>query len=174
MGPYRDHPRPPALRHQVLESPEQLDAFDAVAGHLTLDTMRHRFDDGDIATVLREPRCRSSAPHYEYWRTLDDEARESELPVEGSRSATTLGFDEWLLDESIAYQSDNTLIRQLVTDDAIPPNSFIPNDQIRRLARLGAARIRALGWVGLVELGDETWTSLGRLSEFPSTSGVST
>jgi hypothetical protein len=159
MGPYRNEPRPPAVQHQVLESPEQLARVDAVAGHLKLDTLLRRFEYSDIATVVREPRCRLLS-HYEYWRALDGDARDRELPWASSRSALTLDFADWLMDESIAYQSDNTLIRQLVEDDAIPDNEFIPNDQLRRLARIAVARVRKLGWVGLVELGDATWDSL--------------
>ena len=166
MGPYRHHPRPPAVHDQVLDSPSQLTTVDAVAGHLMLDTLLTRFDVGDVAAVVREPRSRLLS-HYEYWRGLDDAARMRELPWESSRSARSLDFAEWLDDESIAYQIDNTLIRQLVRDAAIPENAFIPNDQLRRLARIASGRIRKLGWVGLVEQGAATWESLCRFVGAP-------
>ena len=161
MGPYRHHARPPALARQVLESVDELIDIDAVAGHLTLPTLLTRFELGDIATVVREPRCRLLS-HYEYWRGLDAEARDRELPWASSRSAATLDFAEWLADESIAYQSDNTLIRQLVDDPAIPENRFIANDDLARLAKLAGRCIDQLGFVGLVEEGDAVFDRLGR------------
>ncbi len=166
MGPYRHAPRPVAQAHQVLERVEDLHDADAVAGHLALDTLLTRFAPGDIATVVREPRCRLLS-HYEFWRGLPADARAAEQPWESSHGAMTQDFAEWLADEAIAYQTDNTLIRQLVDDPAIPELAFIPNAELNRLARLATAQLRRLGWVGVVELGDATWASLGEFVGAP-------
>lgn len=166
MGPYRDAERPESAQGRVLESRAHLASVDAVAGHLTLDTLLSRFAIDDVATVVREPRCRLLS-HYEFWRNLDDDARAADIPWTSSHSARTLDFADWLLDESIAYQSDNTLIRQLVDDPVIPDNEFIPNDQLARLARIASARIRQLGFVGLVESGDAVFDRLGEFVGAP-------
>jgi hypothetical protein len=160
MGPYRHHDCPPSLAHQVLENRADLEHFDAVAGYFTLGTLLTRFDARDIATVVREPRCRLLSD-YEYRRGLSGDLRDAELPWVSNRSAMKLDFADWLLDESIAYQSDNTLIRQLVDDPAIPDDGFIPNEQLARLARLASARLRQLGFVALVEQGDAIFEQLG-------------
>ncbi len=166
MGPYRNDERPAGLRHQVLEDRADLQGVDAVAGHFTLATLQTRFDLGDIATVVREPRCRLLS-HYEYWRGLTDEARTAELPWQSSTSAVHLDFADWLLDESIAYQTDNVLIRLLVDDPAIPDNSFIPNEALARVARIASTKIRRLGFVGLVEQGDGAFDGLGAFVGVP-------
>jgi|GEM_PF-2042422 len=160
FGPYRNSPRPAALDGQILEDHGDLAMFDAVAGHFTLPTLLTRFDSNDIATVLREPRCRLLS-HYEYWRGLSDEMRVAERPWASSDSAIAQDFAEWLADESIAYQSDNTLIRQLVDDPAIPDNSFIANAEMSRLARRAVKQLRTLGFVGLVEQGGALFDGLG-------------
>ena len=160
MGPYRTAERPPSLAHQVLENPADLADVDVVAGHFKLATLLTRFELGQVCTVLREPRARLLS-HYEYWRGLSPEAQAAELPWQSSRSARELDFADWLLDESIAYQTDNTLIRQLVDDPAIPDNQFIANGDLARLARQAVRTLRRFGFVGLVEQGDVVFDGLG-------------
>ena len=42
----------------------------------------------------------------------------------------------------------------------IPAAGEIPHDRVNLLARKAIKRVRRLGWVGLVERGDQTWHSL--------------
>lgn len=162
LGPFRGVPVTGELAARVLPSAVALADYDAAAGHFPVPTFRSRFDPIDLALVVREPRSRLLS-HYEFWRHWDDDLHDAHLPWTSSRSAVRLDFDVWLSEPSIAHQTDNLLTRQLLGDDpAVPPDDFIAPAAMSSVARRAVRVLRSIGWVGLVEQGDEMWRSLGR------------
>jgi hypothetical protein len=162
LGPFRDVPVTGELADRVLPFGAALAGHDAAAGHFAVPTFRSRFDAIDLVLVAREPRARLLS-HYEFWRHWDEDLHVAHLPWTSSRTAVELTFDDWLVEPSIAHQTDNLLTRQLLGDDpAIPPDDFIEPGAMSTLARRAVGVVRSIGWVGLVEQGDELWRSLGR------------
>jgi len=160
LGPFRGVPTPEPLRSRILCDPSVLAEVEAAAGHFSLATLTAGFDEADIALLVREPRARLLS-HYEYWRGLPVEVHEAHLPWTDSQSAVDASFEQWLSDPSVIHQTDNVLVRFLLAGDAgIPATGEIPHDRMNRLAGAAIKRVRRIGWVGLVELGDQTWQSL--------------
>lgn len=160
LGPFRGVPTPEPLRSRILFDPSSLEGVEAAAGHFSLATLTAAFDEADIALLVREPRARLLS-HYEYWRGLPPEVHDASLPWTDSKSAVDGSFEQWLSDPSAIHQTDNVLLRFLLAGAAdIPAAGEIPHDRVNLLARKAIKRVRRLGWVGLVERGDQTWHSL--------------
>ncbi len=160
FGPLRDEPVPPTEVPRVLPDPARLADYDAASGHYALSTMLAGFEAADIVMLLREPRSRLLS-HYEYWRGLPADLRDSNSTWSVTAHARELDFGDWLCDPRSAYQSDNVVIRTLLDGhSAIPDDDFIAPGDLSTLTKAALRRAAMLGWVDVVERGAAMWDGL--------------
>jgi hypothetical protein len=135
--------------------------FDVAVGHFGLDSLLTGFAPGDVATIVREPRTRLLS-HYSFWRGWDDQVHDGWAPYAASRVAATSDWYDFLLEPSIAAQTDNLCVRMLIgADPAVPLDGFIEGDDLDALTNRAIASLDNLGYVDLIERGDECWSGLG-------------
>lgn len=135
--------------------------FDVAVGHFGLDSLLTGFERGDVATIVREPRTRLLS-HYSFWRGWDDPVHEGWAPYVASRYAADLDWEGFLSEPKIAAQTDNLAVRMLIgADPSIPPDGFIEDTMLDALTDRAITALDALGYVDLVERGDDCWSGLG-------------
>lgn len=167
FGPLRDEPVPPAAVPRVLPDPAELRTVTAASGHFALSTLLVGFDVADIVMLLREPRSRLLS-HYEYWRGLPADQRDEDSSWSLTASARELDFDEWLCSPRIAYQTDNVVLRTLLDGHpSIPDDDFIDPATLSTLVPEALRRSASIGWVDLVERGDDMWQGLAARIDRP-------
>ena len=139
----------------------ELAAAEVVSGHFALSTLERLAPPERIGTVLREPRARLVS-QYLYLR-LTPGIRELWAPYDTFTPADG-PLDAFLADERIATATDNKTCRMLLDPDPrIRDGAFIAAGDLEGVAEDAWRRLEQLGYVGLLEWGDETWTGLGRL-----------
>jgi hypothetical protein len=132
-----------------------------VLGHFRLSTLTQVAPCEFIATILREPRARLLS-QYLFWRTQAHDGSVRFPPRDHARRP----LGEFLSEPSVAQATDNLLCRMLLEPDPrIPSSGFIPPGDLEALASDAAAKLDALGFVGVLELGDMVWQGLSRLFE---------
>ena len=152
-------PRIQAMIH--LGAPDDVATHDVVIGHHCLPTLLAGREPADVAVVLREPRARLLS-HYTFWRGWSAETHDSWAPYDASRRAAVQDWPEFLHDVSIAAQIDNVAARLLVgPHDLIPPDDFIADANVDEVAAIACERLDSLGFVDVVERGDDVWRRLG-------------
>ena len=167
FGPLRGESVPPTEVARVLPNPVRLRDYDAASGHYALSTMLAGFDPADIVMLLREPRTRLLS-HYEYWRGLPVNLRDTNSTWSIIEYARELDFDEWLVDRRSAYQTDNVVLRTLLDGHpAIPEDDFIAPEQLAELTPFAVRAARSLGWVDVVERGSDMWAGLAARIDRP-------
>jgi hypothetical protein len=140
---------------------DELAGYAAVGGHFAYPTLRRLAPPARIGTVMREPRARLIS-HYLYLR-ITPGLREDWRPYDVF-SAADGSLDDFLLDARAATVTDNKVCRMLMHDDPrVRDGAFIAEDELEAVAEEAWERLRGLGFVGLLELGAETWAGLGAL-----------
>lgn len=153
------------LRSKIALSDEDHDSlgdYRFVIGHFTLATMLRVAPPSRIATVLREPRARLLSL-YLFFR----------LPHVQAVSASYCGdlidtvsrpLDEFLVEPGIASATDNQLCRMILSgDDRIPDDGFIAEATVEEVAVSAVERLDRLGFVGILESGDDMWQGLSQM-----------
>jgi hypothetical protein len=153
--------RPQARALLALEPYEVRDLrrYRVVSGHFFLATLLQITDAASIATVLREPRTRLLSL-YMFWRVsgIHDFWAPSRA---GDHALRPLA--EFLSERRLAPVVDNQLCRMLLAGDPrLDRLGFAASGDIVSIARDASERLDALGFVGVLERGDDMW---GRLSE---------
>ncbi len=167
FGPLLAEPVPPTEVPRVLPDPARLRDVDAASGHYALSTMLVGFDPADIVLLLREPRSRLLS-HYEYWRGLPADLRDTDSTWSVIAHARELGFDEWLCDRRTAFQTDNVVLRTLLHGHAaIPEDDFLDSADLADLVPLAIRRAASIGWVDVVERGPAMWDGLAARVDRP-------
>lgn len=135
---------------------EELDHFDVIAGHISINDINRYFSDRNIITVIREPieRCIS---WYYYARSL---ARNTEL--EDVNAAQTLSVDDFFRAEKylIFRNIYNRQVRQL------GGHVFDLNIDFNIAMEKSIATLASANWVGRVETIDEDIETLKH--QFPA------
>lgn len=135
--------------------------YDVVVGHFGLDSLMNGFELSDIVTIVREPRTRLLS-HYSFWRGWDSPVHDGWAPYAASRSAVDLDWESFLSQPAIASQTDNLTVRMLIgADPSIPLDGFIEDDVLDALTDRATAVLDRLGYVDLVERGEDCWSGLG-------------
>jgi hypothetical protein len=153
---------PARAREMVVSRPEEVAAlasYSAVSGHLRLSTLLQLTPSESIGTILREPRARLLS-QYVYWRTQPGEGAPQFQP----REYALRPLDVFLSEAAVAHANDNLVCRMLLDPDPrLPIRDFIASSDVEAIASDAAAKVDALGFVGLLELGDAAWQGLSRL-----------
>lgn len=152
----------PEARAQVIASPDDAGAlrgYDAVAGHFCLPTLRAVAPASAVCTVLREPRARLLSL-YTYWRTAgagDDFWAPYRIGVSAWRPVA-----EFLSDPRLAPAIDNGVCRMLLAGDPrLPTTGFVARQDVEVVAAAAIELLDALGFVGILELGQQAWEGVG-------------
>lgn len=150
---------PPRAREQVVSTPEEvadLAKYSVVFGHFRLSTVAQVTRYAAMATVLREPRARLVS-QYVYWRSSPNHGSRQFQP----RDHALRPLDDFLSEPSLAAAHDNLVCRMLLEPDPrIPSRDFIARSMIEAVAADAAVKLDALGFVGVLELGDVVWRGL--------------
>lgn len=137
----------------------ELGAYRALGGHFALPNLLKITPAANIATVLREPRTRLLSL-YAYFRLspwLIDFWQPYALPTVGRRA-----LDEVLADPQLAVATDNVVCRYLMHGDRrLPSEEFIASHNVAAVAAEAIGRLDSLGFVGVLELGEPTWSGFG-------------
>jgi hypothetical protein len=157
-----DRLRPEARDLLALEpgDVEELGRYRAVSGHFFLATLLRISDPASIATVLREPRARLLSL-YMFWRVsgIHDFWAPSRA---GDHALRPLA--EFLSEPRLAPVIDNQLCRMLMAEDArLSERGFAARADIESIAWDASERLDALGFVGVLELGDDLWKGLAEM-----------
>jgi hypothetical protein len=133
--------------------------FRVVSGHFSLPTLLQVADASSISTVLREPRARLLSL-YAYWRVPG--IHDVWTPYRAAAHAQQ-PLDKFLCEPAVSSAIDNQICRMLLYgDERLPERSFAAESDIASIAADAIARLDALGFVGVVELGN-MWQGLARL-----------
>jgi hypothetical protein len=153
---------PPRYREIVAGTPEEIAKLAeaaVVSGHFRLSTLTRVTSPESIGTVLREPRARLLS-QYVFWRTQVH----NDAPQFQPREQALRPLGEFLSEPSLAHATDNLVCRILLEPDRrIPTRAFIAPNDVEAVALSAAAKLDALGFVGVLELGDMVWRGLSRL-----------
>jgi hypothetical protein len=142
--------------HEVRE----LGGYRAVSGHFALDTLLEISDAESVATVLREPRSRLLSL-YLYWRVphIGDSWAPHKTPEHAHRP-----LREFLAEPKLAAIIDNQVCRMLLYGDVrLSAPGFVDPADVESLAADAIERLDKLGFVGVLELGQTVWSSLGAM-----------
>ncbi len=143
-----------------LDEVQALREYRAVSGHFSLPTLLRISDAPSIATVLREPRSRLLSL-FMYWRIPG--ISDLLAPYRASEYAHR-PLSEFLSTSLLAPAIDNQVCRMLLHGDRrLPPSAFAVQADIDSIARDAIERLDTLGFVGVLELGDDIWHGLGRM-----------
>ncbi len=138
---------------------QALGKFSAVSGHFSLPTLLQITDRSSISTVLREPRTRLLSL-YAYWRASGTD--ELWIPYHTADHAQR-PLGEFLSEPRLAPVIDNQICRMLLYGDKrLPESSFTAESDIESIAADAIAQLDALGFVGILELGN-MWQGVARL-----------
>jgi hypothetical protein len=141
---------------------DELASYGAVSGHFALSTLERLAPPSRIGTVLREPRARLIS-HYLYLRVTPG-VREVWHPYD-TFSPADRPLDEFLTNPAVATATDNKTTRMLLHGDPrVRDGEFIAEDELGSVAEAAWERLEQLGFVGLLELGAETWRGWERCS----------
>jgi hypothetical protein len=157
-----DRMRPEARDLVVLERDDvqALSRYGTVSGHFSLPTLLQITDAASIATVLREPRARLLSL-YVYWRVADigDFWAPSRTADHAQRP-----LREFLSEPQIAPVIDNVVCRMLLYGDPrLRRSDFAASSDIESLAADAIGCLDALGFVGILELGEFMWHGLRQI-----------
>jgi hypothetical protein len=153
----------PEARDLVVVGRDEVQAlgqYRMVSGHFSLTTLLQISDAASIATVLREPRARLLSL-YMYWRVpnIGDFWAPSRTADHARRP-----LGEFLSEPYLAPVIDNVVCRMLLYGDArLRESDFASVDDIESLAADATKRLDALGFVGILELGEFVWHGLRRM-----------
>jgi hypothetical protein len=153
----------PDARSQVAVDAHEVQSlrhYRAVSGHFSLGTLQKIADTSSICTVLREPRARLLSL-YMYWRTPG--TTEFWAPYcAADHARRPLG--EFLSEQIIAPVTDNQVCRMLLYGDPrLPESGFVAPSDVEAVASDAIEQLDALGFVGILELGENLWDGLTRL-----------
>ena len=147
----------------------ELARYRAVSGHFALPALMRLAPPDRIGTVLREPRARLVS-YYLYLRCTPG-IRETWRPYDVF-SAADGTIDAFLADPRVATATDNKACRMLLADDSrVRDGQFIGAGDLEPLAEAAWARLRGLGFAGVLEDGADTWRGLGELFGVPLSPG---
>lgn len=153
----------PEIRATVAANPSEvrsLGRYRAVSGHFSLPTLLQVADASSISTVLREPRARLLSL-YMYWRTPG--IGDVWDPYRANEHAQR-PLSEFLSEPRLAPAVDNQVCRMLLHGDPrLPESSFAAPSDIEGIAADAIERLDSLGFVGVLELGDDAWRGVARL-----------
>lgn len=153
----------PEARSRVAVSPSEVQSlgqYRAVSGHFSLPTLLQIADASSIATVLREPRARLLSL-YMYWRTPG--IGDGWGPYRAHEHARR-PLSEFLAEPRLAPVLDNQVCRMLLHGDPrLPESGFAAPSDFAALAADAIERLDTLGFVGVLELGEDTWRGVARL-----------
>jgi hypothetical protein len=153
----------PEARSQVVTNSRELQSlgrYRAVSGHFSLTALLQIADASSISTVLREPRTRLLSL-YMYWRTPN--IGDFWTPYRVTEYAQR-PFSAFLSESRVAQTVDNQVCRMLLHPDSrLPESGFAAQSDIESIAADAIERLDALGFVGVLELGDSVWQGLARL-----------
>lgn len=134
--------------------------YPVISGHFSLRSLLKIAEASAIGTILREPRARAMSL-YSYWRTPD--IFDGLLPYRAHEYAL-MPLARFMSEPRVAAAVDNQVCRMLLDGDArIPGEGFIAEADIDSVALDAIARLDTLGFVGVLELGDDAWRGLARL-----------
>ena len=157
---FGDDPRLGEVAEPVfLGQPDELAGYAYMEGHWTLPTITSAFDPSDVVCVLREPRARFLS-HYTFWRGWPEWMHDLWQPYDGARFARlTLG--EYCQEPAIAHQADNLVTRLILGPHPLAPNdSHIRAGDVDRLAAQACRRLDDVGYVDVLERGDDVYRDL--------------
>jgi hypothetical protein len=157
---FGDDPRIDEISEPLfLGTPEQLAGYRYMEGHWALPTMAAVFAPDDIVCVLREPRARFLS-HYTFWRGWPDSMHELWEPYEAAKHAQ-LALSEYCREPAIAHQADNLVTRLLLGPHPLVPNhAHIAASDIDTVADEACRRLDELGYVDVLERGDDVYRDL--------------
>jgi hypothetical protein len=142
-------------------------AHRAISGHFSYATLTRVAAPARIGTVLREPRARLLS-HYLYLR-LTPGIRETWQPYDPFSPADG-SLADFLSDARIATATDNKTCRMLLEGDPrVRDGHFIAAEDLDGIAEAAWECLERLGFVGLLEMGRETWDGLSDLFGVPLT-----
>ena len=142
------------------EEVQSMRRYRAVSGHFALNTLLQITIASAIGTILREPRARVLSL-YVYWRTPN--IFDTMLPYRAQQFAL-MPLDRFMAEPRVAPAIDNQVCRMLLHGDPrIPCDDFISEADVDAIALDAIAQLDALGFVGVLELGDVAWQGLARL-----------
>lgn len=132
----------------------------AVSGHFSLKTLLQVAPASSIATVLREPRARLLSL-YLYWRTPG--VGDSWAPYRAHEHSSRR-LSEFLSEPRLAPAIDNAMCRMLLeADPRLPRAGFADRADIESIAAAAIEQLEALGFVGVLELGESVWRGVADL-----------
>jgi hypothetical protein len=143
---------PDLLRNIIYTKDLPRGEFDFVTGHMAYSTLRRRFPNARLMTVLRQP-IERLVSHFLYWRALPEKMLEQQLGPLADWVRLTHGmlFD-FLLAKEIACHTDNLLTRFLLwPHPAIPLNDFISPELNDKLYSEAIQNLCDFDFVDLIE-----------------------
>jgi hypothetical protein len=156
---------PASTRKIVVASREELhsiEGYRAISGHFSLPTLLEVTAAPWIGTVLREPRARLLSL-YLYWR--QPKVFDMWRPYSNDRYALQ-PLHRFVAEPRVAPAIDNQVCRMLLAGDPrIPSAGFISDTDVAGIATDAIGRLDSLGFVGVLELGEQAWRGLSRLFE---------
>jgi hypothetical protein len=156
FGPFnRFDTIPEKQRIGIHLTPESLPAnADLVGGHITLSTLRARYPNGQLITVLREPISRLISqwlfwrawpwPEENFWGDWRELLHHSRWPL----------YD-FLNDPDLITSTDNVSVRMLLEPVGVEIDKFIDPKDDDRLLRAALDALETFSWVDIVE--NEHW-----------------
>lgn len=146
-------------RPVFLGDPTEFRTYRYMEGHWSLPTILAGFDAQDVACVLREPRSRYLS-QYTFWRSWGDDQHAVWDPFDASLMSRR-SLSEYAAIEAIACISDNLATRLILGPHSlIPPDGQIAPEHIDTVARHACAQLDRLGFVDVIERGEDTYVAL--------------
>jgi hypothetical protein len=153
----------PEARSRIVTNPEEvrsLGQYRAVSGHFSLPTLLQVADAPSISTVLREPRTRLISL-YMYWRTPELSGPMAPYAADAHAQRP---FWEFLSEPLLAPAIDNQICRMLLYGDSrLPKSVFAALPDIESIAADAISQLDTLGFVGILDSGQDLWEGLRRL-----------
>ena len=152
FGGYRDFASlDKTVRRAVFLSPHDLPCAELIIGHISVSTIRQRYPDAQLITMLREPFSRILS-HWLFWRSWSEEELARWGRWANRVRLSQLPLAAFLASPQLACQLDNVTIRMLLWPHRlIPDDNFIDQGHDRMLLTEGLDRLAEFSLVEVVE-----------------------
>lgn len=142
----------PKFRASIYISPEEMSAdADIIAGHFAVSTLRTRYPQALLMTILREPMSRLLSLWY-YLRNYTDEVLADYGEWGANLALSRRSLREFIAAPAVACFTDNVAIRMLLwPSDRIPLAGFISKDDDDALLDEALHQVASLDHIDVLE-----------------------